>query len=48
MKIGLYGLGRMGANMARRWKNGGHDVVVCNRSPGRSMNSKSEGLTGVY
>jgi 6-phosphogluconate dehydrogenase len=48
MKIGLYGLGRMGANMARRWKLGGHDVVVCNRSPGPVDELKAEGLTGVY
>jgi 6-phosphogluconate dehydrogenase len=48
MKIGLYGLGRMGANMARRWKLDGHDVIVCNRSPGPVDELKSEGLAGVY
>jgi len=31
MKIGLIGLGRMGANMARRWRRGGIDVVAYNR-----------------
>ncbi len=31
MQIAMIGLGRMGANMARRLKNGGHEVVVWNR-----------------
>jgi 6-phosphogluconate dehydrogenase len=34
MQIGLVGLGRMGANMARRLVRGGHDCVVYNRSNG--------------
>ncbi len=34
MDIGMAGLGRMGANMARRLIAGGHRVVVANRSPG--------------
>ena len=34
MNIGIYGLGRMGANMARRLIAGGIEVVVSNRSPG--------------
>src|SRR5262247_3540627 len=33
MQIGIVGLGRMGANMARRLLKGGHRVVVFNRSP---------------
>jgi len=33
MQIGMLGLGRMGANMARRLLKGGHRVVVFNRSP---------------
>ncbi|HKQ72128.1 MAG TPA: decarboxylating 6-phosphogluconate dehydrogenase [Blastocatellia bacterium] len=33
MQIGMFGLGRMGANMARRLLKGGHRVVVFNRSP---------------
>ena len=33
MKIGVIGLGRMGANIARRLMRGGHEVVVYNRSP---------------
>ncbi len=32
MQIGLFGLGRMGANMARRWHRDGHDVVVAHPS----------------
>jgi len=27
MQVGLVGLGRMGANMARRWRRSGHEVV---------------------
>ncbi len=27
MEIGLVGLGRMGANMSRRWQRNGHKVV---------------------
>ena len=33
MRIGMVGLGRMGANMARRLLKGGHQVVVFDRSP---------------
>jgi len=33
MQIGMIGLGRMGANMARRLLQGGHHCVVFNRSP---------------
>lgn len=48
MQIGLFGLGRMGANMARRWHKEGHDVIVCNRSPKPIDELKGEGLKGVY
>lgn len=34
MRLGLVGLGRMGANMVRRMVRGGHEVVVSNRSRG--------------
>jgi 6-phosphogluconate dehydrogenase len=34
MRLGMIGLGRMGGNMAQRLVNGGHEVVVFNRSPG--------------
>jgi 6-phosphogluconate dehydrogenase len=33
MEIGMVGLGRMGANMARRLLKGAHRIVVFNRSP---------------
>lgn len=33
MKLAIYGLGRMGANMARRLSRGGIEVVAYNRSP---------------
>ncbi len=33
MKIGMIGLGRMGANMAQRLLNSGHQVVVYDQSP---------------
>jgi 6-phosphogluconate dehydrogenase len=32
MEIGMVGLGKMGANMARRLSRGGHRVVGCNRT----------------
>src|SRR5699024_4478896 len=32
MQIGICGLGRMGAGMARRLARGGHEVVVWNRT----------------
>jgi 3-hydroxyisobutyrate dehydrogenase-like beta-hydroxyacid dehydrogenase len=36
MKIGFIGLGHMGTGMAASLVKGGHDLVVFNRSPGRS------------
>ncbi|MGE5088840.1 MAG: NAD(P)-binding domain-containing protein, partial [Candidatus Levyibacteriota bacterium] len=33
MQLGMIGLGRMGANMARRLMAGRHDCVVFDRSP---------------
>jgi 6-phosphogluconate dehydrogenase len=33
MQVGMIGLGRMGANMARRLLNGGHQCVVFDLSP---------------
>ena len=32
MQIGMIGLGRMGANMARRLMKGGHECVVYDRN----------------
>src|ERR687893_600903 len=49
MEIGLYGLGRMGANMVRRLvRGGGHRVVAANRSPGPVDELVSEGAEGAY
>jgi 3-hydroxyisobutyrate dehydrogenase-like beta-hydroxyacid dehydrogenase len=36
MKVGFIGLGRMGAAMAANLIKAGHDVIVFNRSPGKS------------
>lgn len=43
MKLGLVGLGRMGANMVRRMVRGGHEVVVSNRSRGPVDELATEG-----
>ena len=49
MEIGLYGLGRMGANMVRRLaRSGEHRVVAGNRSPGPVDEVGSEGIEGAY
>ena len=48
MDIGLVGLGRMGAGMARRWMRYGHRVVVTNRSHGPIKELESDGATGAY
>ena len=46
MEIGLYGLGRMGGNMATRLARGGHRVVAGNRSPGPVDEAVSHGAVG--
>jgi 6-phosphogluconate dehydrogenase len=46
MKIGMVGLGRMGANMVRRLMRDGHECVVYNRSQGPVDQMVSEGATG--
>lgn len=48
MEIGLYGLGRMGAGMARRWLRGGHRVVVTNRSRGPIDELAADGAVPAY
>jgi 6-phosphogluconate dehydrogenase len=49
MEIGLYGLGRMGANMVRRLlRSGEHRVVASNRQPGPVDETVSEGAEGAY
>jgi 6-phosphogluconate dehydrogenase len=47
MQCGLIGLGRMGANMARRLVRGGHEVVVSNRSPEPVEQLEAEGAAGA-
>jgi 3-hydroxyisobutyrate dehydrogenase-like beta-hydroxyacid dehydrogenase len=45
MNIGFIGLGRMGSAIASRIVNGGHDVVVYNRTPGRAGDLLELGAT---
>lgn len=47
MQYGMIGLGRMGANMARRLLRGGHEVVVSNRSPESVEQLEAEGAVGA-
>lgn len=47
MQCGMIGLGRMGANMARRLLRGGHEVVVSNRSPEPVEQLEAEGAVGA-
>ena len=47
MKIGMVGLGRMGANMARRLIHGGHECVVFDLNPDNVKRLVSEGATGA-
>jgi 6-phosphogluconate dehydrogenase len=48
MEIGIVGLGRMGANMARRLVAGGHRVVVANRSPDPVRELAAEGAEPAW
>jgi 6-phosphogluconate dehydrogenase len=47
MQLGMIGLGRMGANMARRLMRGGHHCVVYDRSPDTVKTLAAEGAQGV-
>ena len=47
MQIGMIGLGRMGANMARRLMRAGHTAVVFDRSPRAVAQLVSEGAIGA-
>ncbi|MEJ7598696.1 MAG: phosphogluconate dehydrogenase (NAD(+)-dependent, decarboxylating) [Kofleriaceae bacterium] len=47
MQLGMIGLGRMGANMARRLMRGGHQCVVYDRSPEAVATLVGEGAQGV-
>jgi 6-phosphogluconate dehydrogenase len=46
MQVGIIGLGRMGANMARRWMRAGHECVVHARSPQSVEPLVKEGARG--
>ena len=48
MDIGIFGLGKMGANMARRLLEGGHRVVVANRSPEPVARLADEGAVPTH
>lgn len=50
MKLGIYGLGRMGANMARRLSRGGIEVVAHNRSAGPidELVAEEANITAAY
>jgi len=47
MQIGMIGLGRMGANMARRLMRGGHQCVAYDRSPDAVKGLAAEGAKGA-
>ncbi len=47
MQIAMVGLGRMGANMARRLMRAGHECVVYNRTPEAVAQLVAEGATGA-
>src|SRR6201997_2430821 len=47
MQIGMIGLGRMGANMVRRWLHGGHECVVFDMNPANVKQLAKEGATGT-
>ena len=47
MQLGMIGLGRMGGNMVRRLRRGGHDCVVFDRHPENVARLASEGAVGA-
>ena len=47
MQTGMVGLGRMGGNMARRLMNGGHDLVIYNRTAEKMKSFIADGATGT-
>src|ERR1051326_5267005 len=47
MQLGMVGLGRMGANMARRLIRGGHQCVVFDRAPQAVVALVEEKATGA-
>jgi 6-phosphogluconate dehydrogenase len=47
MQLGMFGLGRMGANIVRRLMRDGHECVVYNRSPKPVEDLEAEGAIGA-
>src|SRR5262249_26013221 len=47
MELGFIGLGRMGMNMVTRLVQGGHRVVVYNRSPEKVREAAGHGAVGA-
>ena len=47
MQLGMIGLGRMGANMARRLMRGGHQCAVWDQNPANVDKLAGEGATGA-
>ena len=47
MELGFIGLGRMGMNMVTRLVQGGHRLVVYNRSPEKVRAAEGQGATGA-
>ena len=47
MQIGMIGLGRMGGSMVRRLMNGGHDLVIFNRTAEKMKSFVESGATGT-
>ncbi|CAN5642659.1 decarboxylating 6-phosphogluconate dehydrogenase [soil metagenome] len=47
MQLGMIGLGRMGANMARRLMKNGHECVVFDRSPDAVAAMAADGAVGT-
>jgi 6-phosphogluconate dehydrogenase len=47
MQVGMIGLGRMGANMVRRWIRGGHQCVVFDLNSDAVKELVKEGATGA-
>lgn len=48
MKIAIFGLGRMGSQIARKLHEAGHTVIASNRSSGLVDEMKSLGMIGAY
>ena len=48
MELGIFGLGRMGGNMAVRLIQGGHRVVASNRSPDPIKQAEAQGAIPAY